>query len=74
MSHRPVDDEVVGRRAPSLHVVRVLVRDVLRGEAGLGVAGGQGVAHLVAGDHAECVVGPRGHGHLERGVRGGDDV
>ena len=28
-THRPVDDEVVRRRPPSLHVVRVLVGNVL---------------------------------------------
>ena len=46
-AYRPVDDEVVGGGAPADDVVGVLVGHVLRGEAGLGVEGGKGVAHLV---------------------------
>ena len=73
-THRPGDDEVVGGVASAHHVVRVLVRDVLRGEADLGVAGGQGVANLVPGDHPERVVSPGRHRDLERGGCGGNKV
>jgi hypothetical protein len=45
-TYRPVDDEIVGRSAASLHIVRVLVGHILRGQADLGVAGGERVSHL----------------------------
>lgn len=60
--------------AAAHHVVRVLVRNVLRGEADLGVAGGKGVADLVPGDHPERVVSPGRHRNLERGGRGGNKI
>ena len=54
--------------------VGVLVGHVLPRQTHLGVAGGQGLPHLVPPDDAESVVGPRRHGHLEGGGRGGDEV
>ena len=90
-THRPGDDEVVRGVAAAHHVIRVLVGDVLGGQADLvckifnisftylvffylGVSRGQGVSHLVPGDHPKRVVGPRRHRYLEGGGRGGDKV
>ena len=64
-SYRPVDNQICWGCTTTNNIVRVLVRDILGGQAHLGVAGGQRVTDLVPGDHTEGVVGPGRHGGFD---------
>ena len=53
--YRPFDDKIILLRAPSLHIIGMLMWNVFWGETNFGVSRRQGFANLVPSNHPEMM-------------------